>query len=335
MFQLVAGGGGDASSLSPSQGNAPSSGSDNGGSSGGTVTPALGPLTDIRFDNPRNIEADESGNLYVVDGPFEAARILQITPSGSVLTLLDNGSNIGELAVTPAGDVFYSTVGSDQDNASARADTVWRLVDGAPAEVAYSDVGMVQGIAVDPRSNDIYISSTRATIKKITADGSVTPLFSFEQGGLINDMAFQGDSLWIVRAHMPLSSDIYRWTQGEGVEEIMLNSPMPFNSIVTTDAGIYMAKSGFSRFSSGYISCMIEWYDFSTEEITPVAGKSGACGYQDGAGESATLNVIDNVTRGSDGNLYLTDQENEVIRRVTPQGQVSLFAGMPQESGNW
>src|SRR5690606_14761634 len=183
LLLIACGGGTDRPNPAPSTGNLPSSGSGNtsGGSDTPSSEPAPGPLTNIRLDNPREIEADANGNLYVVDGPYEAARIRQIAPDGSITTLLENGSRIAELAVTPAGDIFYSTIELSQDDPSAREDTVWSLSDGIPTELASNDVGIIQAMTVEPGTNNVYISSTFATIKRITPDGIVTTLFSFEQ----------------------------------------------------------------------------------------------------------------------------------------------------------
>lgn len=47
---------------------------------------------------------------------------------------------------------------------------------------------------------------------------------------------------------------------------------------------------------------------------------------QDESGHTANVD-FSHITQGSDGNLYVTDYCNHVIRRVPPDSEVTLFAG--------
>ena len=58
-----------------------------------------------------------------------------------------------------------------------------------------------------------------------------------------------------------------------------------------------------------------------------VAGSLGGPGYADGTGAAARLNEPHSVGLDSAGNLYVADAQNHVIRKVTPTGVVTTFAG--------
>jgi streptogramin lyase len=60
--------------------------------------------------------------------------------------------------------------------------------------------------------------------------------------------------------------------------------------------------------------------------VKSLAG-NGTAGGQDGTGDAATFNGPRCVTLDSQGNLYVTDQTGDRIRKVTPQGVVTTIFG--------
>jgi hypothetical protein len=64
----------------------------------------------------------------------------------------------------------------------------------------------------------------------------------------------------------------------------------------------------------------------SSFTVTTLAGK-GTSGYTDGTGNAAAFELPYGVVADASGNLYVTDTYNAVIRKVTPAGVVSTFAG--------
>lgn len=61
-------------------------------------------------------------------------------------------------------------------------------------------------------------------------------------------------------------------------------------------------------------------------DVTTFAG-SGLAGSTDGLGTAASFNYPDAAVVDSNGNLFVTDQSNHKIRKITPEGLVSTFAG--------
>ena len=60
---------------------------------------------------------------------------------------------------------------------------------------------------------------------------------------------------------------------------------------------------------------------------TALAGGSGGSGTEDGSGTEATFNSPDGLAAGEDGNLFVADAANGLIRVVTPSGYVRTVAG--------
>ncbi|OOQ59933.1 T9SS type B sorting domain-containing protein [Mucilaginibacter pedocola] len=63
-----------------------------------------------------------------------------------------------------------------------------------------------------------------------------------------------------------------------------------------------------------------------SREVSLLAG-SGFPGKTDGYYEKSSFNTPVDVAIGPDGNLYVSEVQNRVIRKITPQGEVTTFAG--------
>lgn len=64
-----------------------------------------------------------------------------------------------------------------------------------------------------------------------------------------------------------------------------------------------------------------------TASVTIIAGSPNDAGYVDGAGLSARFQSPQGITMDAAGNLYVADSLNFTVRKITPGGQVSTFAG--------
>src|SRR4051812_20269517 len=69
--------------------------------------------------------------------------------------------------------------------------------------------------------------------------------------------------------------------------------------------------------------------DFAT-----LADPLGGSGYLDGTGSVARFSRPSGVAVDSTGNVYVTDYENSVIRKITPRGVVSTLAGLAGTPGS-
>ncbi|MFK7937292.1 MAG: BspA family leucine-rich repeat surface protein [Saprospiraceae bacterium] len=68
-------------------------------------------------------------------------------------------------------------------------------------------------------------------------------------------------------------------------------------------------------------------------EVTTLAGVAGQRAVVDGVGTNARFNSPRGLTVDNAGNVYVTETSGQVIRKITPAGVVTTFAGMAETSG--
>ena len=73
--------------------------------------------------------------------------------------------------------------------------------------------------------------------------------------------------------------------------------------------------------------CHLSLFSFAQRAIVSYYVGGGIRGFKNGVGKYALLNQPNGLAVDSKGNLYIADQGNHCIRKVTPDGEVSVYAG--------
>jgi sugar lactone lactonase YvrE len=77
-------------------------------------------------------------------------------------------------------------------------------------------------------------------------------------------------------------------------------------------------------------------YDANTNTFgmpTLFVGSWDESGYVNGTGTTVRLAKPEQLAFDADGNMFVPERENHIIRKITPAGSASLYAGQPGQSG--
>jgi len=91
--------------------------------------------------------------------------------------------------------------------------------------------------------------------------------------------------------------------------------------------GIVIDAAGTNMYVADTATYTIRKIVIATGVVTTLAGSSTS-GYNDATGSSARFTNPYGLAIGTDGTLYLAEQGNHVIRKITPGGTVSTLAGV-------
>lgn len=101
--------------------------------------------------------------------------------------------------------------------------------------------------------------------------------------------------------------------------------------------GSFVTLTGVAVDPSGNVF-IADWGSSIIYKLT-AAGKlsvfagNGAFGWADGLGKDATFSEPDALVADAAGNVYVSDLQTHLIRKITPAGMVSTFAGKPNNAG--
>jgi len=152
-----------------------------------------------------------------------------------------------------------------------------------------------QGVALDSATN-LYVADTQNhQIRRIAPDGAVT----------------------VIAGSIGLAG----YADGVGLGAAQFNAPMAI--AIDTFSNLYIADT------TGELIRKIT----PSAVVTTIAGQPGVKSHIDATGTNATFNTPTGVGVDTLGNVYVSDQVNRTIRKITPAGVVSVFAGTQSAQG--
>lgn len=313
-----------------------------------------------RFNYPRGLALDGAGNVYVAD--TNNGLIRKITPAGVVSTLAGTPGGIGSLdgtvatatftqpagiAVDAAGKVY---VGEESGNAirtitpagvvSTIAGAIARtgLVDATGASARFhfgGDFRTIASTTVDHAGNVYVTDYVNGALRKITPAGAVTQIclssLAHEDGtGIVIDPAGN----LVVSGHRSIlllsPTCVEKLLAGEE-DQGSRDGPGSF-ALFGDIAGLAIDTAG-----NVYVG---DQFNNNIRKLTPagdvttLAGTARVTGHADGFGPAASFSSPMGVAVDEGGNVFVADSGNNTIRKITPAGVVSTFAGTAGVTGS-
>ncbi len=256
-----------------------------------------------RLGLPGTLAIDVNGDVLLVDAHKNTIR--RVTANGMVSTLAwtfapmpevsSDFQRVGRLALDSAGSVYF---------ADATGSYLFRIHNGLAVKVAGN---RSQNSSVDGTGGAASFFRIRGM--QFNRDGELL----LADGGSIRKVQADGRVSTVLGAGMPDANG-----QVPGFKQLNDMLLDPSGALVVYDLGRHMLRK-LER--NGVLST--------------VPALPGHIGFVDGVGAAArlTLGYARAVVADAAGNVYLADDVNKVIRRVTPDGAASLFAGMAGKDG--
>ncbi|MEB3222752.1 MAG: hypothetical protein VKS61_11815 [Candidatus Sericytochromatia bacterium] len=287
-----------------------------------------GPAASARFHTPGNLDIDASGTLYVADGGNQCIRV--ITSGGTVSTLAGLGT------ADPTVQLSYNP--GDRD--------------GVGGEARFHYPG---GVAVDAGGH-VFVADTRNNrIRKIAPDRTVTTLagsglLGLEEGprgpgALVTDLQSLAVDAW-GSVHVLAGNRLWRLSSA-GIPTFLAGGPWSDYRNGFGEAARFNTQNGLALDAQGNMYLADEnghrIRKVTPEgEVTTIAGPVATAGpfsntvcpncpwgYFDGPAADARFYFPSGLAVDASGTVYVADSGNCLIRRLTPEGQVSTFAGSP------
>jgi streptogramin lyase len=261
-----------------------------------------------RFNFPTGVASDSSGTVYVADAGNNTIR--KITPDAVVVTFVGTAPVSGSIdgigaaarfnnpfgvARDSSGNLFVADTGNHTIRKITPAGAVTTFAGTAGAFGATDGIGAMArfylptGVAVDSLGNVFVADFNNRTVRKIDPSGLVTT-FAGAPGNNTGSVDGIGGA---ARFNTPT---------GIAVDGS--------NNLYVTDSN-----------------------DSTVRKITPdgtvttLAGAAGLFGSADGIGPAARFEGPYGVAADTAGNVYVADDRNRSIRKVTPAGAVTTVVG--------
>ncbi len=259
------------------------------------------------FSNLMGLAVDAAGNIIVADS--HNSMIRKVTPDGVVTTIAGNGTTGTADGKGAAATFFYPTA-----------------------------------VTTDKNGN-IYVADTHnSLIRKITPDGVVTtfagnptpeeksrtnyrPLFDNPMGIVADNDGNVFISDWIHDRICKITPD--------GKATTIAGSGEPGSNDGTGTVAAFYLPEGIALDDKGNLY-LADTYNNMIRKITKdgvvttLAGKPGKKnrgGFVNGKGNVALFAHPTGIAVDKKGNIYVGDDGNNVVRKITPDGMVSTFAG--------
>jgi gliding motility-associated-like protein len=270
-----------------------------------------GPATSAQFAWNYCIATDNKGNVYIGDHDNNVIR--KVNSAGIITTIAgnhilgysgDGGPAVaaklyhpGVIAADNAGNIYFADQNSDvirkidpSGIISTIAGTLPQGYSGDGGPLALAQISSINGLTCDAAGN-LYLSEySNHVIRKVNASGIITTI----------------------------AGNGTRGFSGDGGPATLAQLAGPYGVVIDNAGNLYIPDAANQRIRKVTPAGIISTF----------AG-TGAMGYSgdNGAATSATFRFPWHTAIDPSGNLYVVDGLNYVVRKITPAGIITTFAG--------
>ncbi|OFV96445.1 MAG: hypothetical protein A3H28_01925 [Acidobacteria bacterium RIFCSPLOWO2_02_FULL_61_28] len=326
-----------------------------------------GPATNASLSLPRGVAADEIGNLYIADGGNTRIRkvspdgIISTVAGGSFGFSGDDGPAVGAAFNNPFSVVvaFGNLYIADSNNGRIRkvgTDGIVTTIagigltnfsgDGGPATIA--SLSQPQDLAVDGTGTLFIADQFNHRVRKVGATGTIataagtgTPAFSGDGGlatsarlnfprGVAVDAAgnlYIADSTRIRKVNFLGNITTVAGGRGgfsgDGGPATAAALSNPYDVALDQVGNLYIADRSNNRVRKVDLAGVIT----TVAGSGPVGNTVGNFSGDGGPATNALLAIPEGIALDAAGNLYIADNGNSRIRKVTPDGIIITVAG--------
>lgn len=246
-----------------------------------------------RFNNPTNVVVGPDGNVYVAD--FDNGLIRLVRPSGATITFTRQAgfSHPFGMAFAPNGSLYVETDSDDAGRRDEGSGMLWRVERRTGvATPLLRGLGRPRGLAVLGDGRIVMVDNVHHVVRVVDPATRA-----------VSDLAGARDQRG--------------FADGVGAAA---RFDHPYDVVLTRDGVLLIADQENHRLRAVTLQGVVSTY----------AG-TGARGSQDGALTQATFHRPQGLALDARGDVYVTDLDGYVVRRVSAQGIVSTVAGSGRE----
>lgn len=311
----------------------------------------------VRFNHPFGLAVDAGGNLYIADAGNNVIRKMDVTSlvstfagiggvrgSANGLDTLSTFNKPFGVATDATGNVYVADAGNNQIRMIGQATGIVTAYAGTGLVGASNIADSVSfnsplGVAVDGGGNVYVADYGNNLIRKIAQTGVVSILAGSgakgSDDGLDTAATFNLPEALAVDATGNVyvadnGNDLIRKVTPAGQVSTFAGSGQPGSSDGTGKTASFNSPFGIAIDANGNLYVADSGNNLIRKitpggAVTTIAG-SGSRGANDGTGKAASFNTPAGIAVDKAGNIYVADENNNLIRKITQTGMVTTIA---------